>query len=262
MNETTDKKFPGLQAILFDAPLYDEYLRPETDEEKASISSKPLDGHCPFCGASSMFNVKIERNTWIVHSAATDDVVLKCVREDKHQLRFVVMFRSRSLQKIGQFPPYATIAQSELKGGRKYLSEIDGRELHTAIGLAAHGVGIGSFVYVRRIFERIIRQRFDEYKAAEKWSEQDFDKLRMNEKIQLLKNHLPDFMVKNQRLYSILSQGIHELDEKSCIAFFEVARTSITLILDEDRRKKEELAERKAAENAIAAFAAASPATE
>ena len=38
------------------------------------------------------------------------------------------------------------------------------REFTKAIGLAANGVGIGSFVYLRRIFENLVFQAFDEAK--------------------------------------------------------------------------------------------------
>jgi hypothetical protein len=75
----------------------------------------------------------------------------------------------------------------------------------------------GSYVYLRRIFERLIKGRFDEFKETEKWSEEDFLKVRMHERIELLKEHLPEFLVRNKKVYSILSLGVHELDEKVCL---------------------------------------------
>lgn len=76
----------------------------------------------------------------------------------------------------------------------------------------------------------------------------------MAERIDFLNGHLPDFLVRNRRIYSILSLGIHELDEKTCLNFFEVLRTSTIVILEEDKKKKEGLERQKALEKAIADF--------
>lgn len=39
-------------------------------------------------------------------------------------------------------------------------------EFKRAIGLAAHGTGVGSFVYLRRIFEGLITETYETYKAS------------------------------------------------------------------------------------------------
>jgi hypothetical protein len=106
-------------------------------------------------------------------------------------------------------------------------------------------------VYIRRIFERQIDNRFAEFKTEENWSAEDFQRLRVAEKIELLKDHLPDFLVKNRKLYGILSLGIHELDEADCLNFFSVIRASTIFILEEDKRNKDELAQRATVEKAI-----------
>ena len=158
------------------------------------------------------------------------------------------------IQKVGQFPSFADIALDESKAYRQILNSDDAAELHKAIGLAAHGVGIGAFVYIRRIFERLIWKRFDEFKDQEGWKAEEFQNLRMVEKIEFLKGHLPAFLVSNKKIYSILSLGIHELTEQDCLAFFEVLRTTTTIILDEDKRKKEELALKAKLEKAITSY--------
>ena len=62
----------------------------------------------------------------------------------------------------------------------------------------------------------------------------------MDDKIELLKASLPDFLVSNRKLYSILSKGIHELDESICLSAFHVIRTGIEIILDEKLREIEQ----------------------
>ncbi len=54
----------------------------------------------------------------------------------------------------------------------------------------------------------------------------EFATKHMDEKISLLQDHLPPFLVKNKKIYSILSLGIHELEEDECRSFFPVLRQS------------------------------------
>jgi hypothetical protein len=93
---------------------------------------------------------------WQQHRGSFE-TVLTCVRNEKHRLIFHVFIEKGSVQKIGQYPSYATVAQGYIKTHRKLLSK-PGEELTKAIGLAAHDAGIGAFTYIRRIFERLIRK--------------------------------------------------------------------------------------------------------
>jgi len=75
----------------------------------------------------------------------------------------------------------------------------------------------------------------------------------MSERIELLKNHLPTFLVENKSLYGILSVGIHSLKEEDCLTYFETVKVGIELILDEkveqyNKLKKIEEAKEKLSE--------------
>ena len=59
----------------------------------------------------------------------------------------------------------------------------------------------------------------------------------MDDKISLLKRNLPEFLVQNKSLYSILSKGIHELGESECMSAFPITKLGIELILDEKLEK-------------------------
>lgn len=146
------------------------------------------------------------------------------------------------LIKVGQYPSVADIHIGQVKQYDKVLEKPILREFTKAIGLAANGVGIGSFVYLRRIFENLVFQAFDEAKKDGVAIEQ-FESQRMDEKIKMLKGYLPSFIVENNSIYGILSKGIHELTEEECLAYFDCMRQSIELILDErleqlEKRKK------------------------
>jgi uncharacterized protein YajQ (UPF0234 family) len=73
----------------------------------------------------------------------------------------------------------------------------------------------------------------------------------MDEKIGLLEDYLPDFLVKKKILYSILSKGIHELSEDECLKYFNTVKLGIEIILDEKLEKLDREAKIKAVEKSI-----------
>jgi hypothetical protein len=155
-------------------------------------------------------------------------------------------------QKTGQFPSIADFHISQIKKYDKVLSKDSLKEFTRAIGLAANGVGIGSFVYLRRIFEQLIEEAHIKAKEDSGWDEDNYNRQRMAEKIGMLNHHLPDFLVENKSLYSILSVGIHSLKEEECLMYFETVKVGIELILDEkleefNKKKKIEEAKQKLA---------------
>lgn len=59
----------------------------------------------------------------------------------------------------------------------------------------------------------------------------------MEDKIEMLTQHLPKFLVENRKLYGIMSVGVHTLSEADCLAAFPVVRVGIELMLDEQLEK-------------------------
>ena len=220
-----------------------------------------FDGYCPNCRrwttsdrSSAGTRLSGYSDNYYKGLVQLHHISFRCARNDEHFQNFYCIFQTATLQKIGQWPSFADIAIDESKQYSALLDRTDTAEFHKAIGLAAHGVGIGSFVYLRRIFERLIEKRYREFRDVEEWSDEDLYKLRMVEKIQHLSAHLPEFLVKNAKIYSILSVGLHELEEKECLEFFPVLRQSTIWILDQDKKKQEELRQQQALEKAIAGF--------
>jgi hypothetical protein len=107
------------------------------------------------------------------------------------------------------------------------------KELKRATGLAAHGVGIGSFVYLRRIFERMISEAGQRAHHANGLDLAVFKTLRMEDKLAAVKGFVPDWMVEHRKLYSILSVGVHELTEADCKASFPVVKNAIVVLLEQ-----------------------------
>ena len=84
-----------------------------------------------------------------------------CTRETNHRMFFHFIIDEGQLAKVGQYP---SIRDLESHSTEKYKKVLEGRypEYNTAVGLYAHGIGIGSFVYLRRILEDLIEQAHNE----------------------------------------------------------------------------------------------------
>ncbi len=166
-------------------------------------------------------------------------VSFHCTREPSHLIRYCFVVQDSTVTKIGQYPSIADLENAHLQKYREVLSKEKYRELNRAVGLTTHGVGIGAFVYLRRIFEDLLEEARVSASSAASWDNNKFTSSHIDEKILLLKDHLPQFLVENRKLYAILSLGIHELTEAECLKYFSVVKLAIELILDEKLRQKE-----------------------
>ncbi|MCW1916785.1 hypothetical protein OJ996_24570 [Luteolibacter sp. GHJ8] len=143
----------------------------------------------------------------------------------------------------------ADIDEGHIRRYRPVLDKEDFTELSRSIGLASHGVGIGSFIYLRRIFERLVEEAHKRATTADHWDEEAYSSSRMDDKIRMLSNELPPFLVEQRGLYGILSKGVHALDEDTCTTYYPVIRAGIELILDQKlelARQKKKMEEAKA----------------
>jgi hypothetical protein len=226
---------------------------------------KTLDSYCAICNLETTFiskatyehdmsqifldagyvsngNGTIEKLCKVLQKEGTFQRKFSCPRpnsDSSHDLVFLFKVMDYSLIKIGQFPSIANLSKKDIEKYRKLKGNIY-QEFNRAIGLSSHGVGVGAFVYLRRIVEKhivlpsihMLVENGDIEKEAVVHS--DF-----KSKIDMAKNHLPSFLVNNKKIYSILSKGLHELEEKECIEYFPVIRTAIEIILDEEIEKIE-----------------------
>ncbi len=164
-----------------------------------------------------------------------------CAMDEHHFFDVVLRTGDDYVEKIGQKPSLADLSFAELNryktvsGGEQTI-----KELKRAIGLNAQGIGVGSYVYLRRIFEKIIEQAKINSIFNGNVQENAFHNKKMDEQISLLKDDLPDVIVNNKVFYKIVSKGIHDLSEEECIEFFPILRDAIILIWNEWQRKLEE----------------------
>ncbi len=264
---STDKKtepevvddLPSPEDFCLAEPLYDSYRYAYTKRDgffSIEHFKGTLDFFCPECGTHSVFRLarepKYKDTSYVQNYLFALDFV--CSRDAGHQATFIFRAHKGVLQKIGQFPSLADIATPDLRKYRPILGNERFRELVRGVGLATHGVGVGAFVYLRRIFEWLIEQARMAASAEAGWSEEAFSRARMEEKITLLASHLPEFLVKNRGLYGILSVGVHTLSEEQCLNAFPAVKVAIELTLDDLLKSYERAEKLKAAAKSIEAL--------
>ena len=178
-----------------------------------------------------------------------------CAMDPTHHLDYTVLINGNTMKKIGQYPSVADLSFPELKDYRKVMSKEDEKELKRAVGLFAAGIGVGSFVYLRRIFERIIVSASERAITEGKLKKENVETAPISNKIKLLSEYLPELLVNSPVFYGIVSKGIHELSEEDCLEFFPIMKSFIVMILrqwEKKRRDEEENQQLEASLNSIA----------
>lgn len=252
----TAKPFNGHhQETLIVDPLYTEYdLTSISDDDFAKFVLKGggLDAYCRECKEASVFRIEsaghgFDEKARLIPKYGLIQMTAECSRHAENYqnkcagVLYFCFYRSgKELAKIGQYPAKAVLDFGSLDP--VFDKELDNalrRELGSAIGLHAHGIGIGSFVYLRRIFERLIEEAHTSAKTEEGWDELVFHRSRIPERIKLLSSHLPSRLVETSRLYEILSKGVHELSEEECLRHFDLVQRAILMILKERHEEQE-----------------------
>jgi hypothetical protein len=271
---------PSVRSLCLDQTLYAPIqLNPSRDEKymlSLRYGPQQFDAHCVHCGQTSTFRTLTDRKADDIAQAESvagfnepsrqrlKRLILEggqfalhigCSRRPEHHYSYFFHYDEKQaiLQKIGQMPSVEDVAGVDIERYRKILGK-DFAELRRATGLFAHGIGIGAFVYLRRIFENLIESA---RVAADPNDERrgEFFTMKMADRIKELSVHLPPAVVKYKEAYGILSKGLHELTEADCKKYFPVVRAAIIAML-EQRYEAEEKAKAAAdLDRAVAAIA-------
>lgn len=240
-------RFPDPDSFFVEVPLYKEYdlrLCLADDVYGVQYFQGTIDAYCLECNQYSIFERHptffADRHRYRENYLNDRDfaVEVTCSRNESHSMVFYFVVRNGKISKVGQYPSLADLHEKEIQKYRTILGQ-KYSEFARAIGLYAHGVGIGSFVYLRRIFEDRIEKAHETANQDPNWNEEVFRAKRVHERIAMLTEFLPDVMVNNANIYSILSKGIHELTEDECLEYFTTIKSGIELILDEAIAQRE-----------------------
>lgn len=248
---------PSVQSLCLDQTLYATIqLNPERDEaylRSLKFGAQKFDAHCVYCGQKATFRTSANRlPPDVAHAERIRGLGggleprrltleggqfalhLWCSRHPElHRYSYFFHYSDTQgvLTKVGQTPSLEDVAGADIERYRKILGA-EFAELRRATGLFAHGIGIGSFVYLRRIFENLVEAaRLNADPTGER--EAEFKNMRMTERVSELAAHLPPAVVKYKDTYGILSLGLHELTEAECKRFFPVLRQAVIVMLEQ-----------------------------
>lgn len=184
---------------------------------------------------------------------------VRCLHDSNHKQKFIYKLEVQEktnteaeliLQKIGQDPSFLELNFYEYDNKYKKL-EFYGQikeDLKKSIRSYYEGLGIGAFIYLRRVLEKIIKYKFNEVnEELEKDEVERFKKKNkpFYEKVKILKEYLPEYLTKNPQIYAILSEGVHKLSEEEVNKYFETIKKCIYIILDDFLHEQEEQKLRK-----------------
>ena len=238
--------------FFFETPLYEKIKF--TNFEK-NITDREIDWFSPLNHIDTTYSIQYSylltfgeswecSSYWRNVNGTIQRIILSCKRKNEN-INFYIFVWDDYIEKVWQAPSLADMQFAELwKKYNKVLERDDLKLFKKAIGLNAHGVWAGSFVYLRRIFEHLIYETFDKCQLELWIKEEEFKTKHMDEKVDILEKYLPEDLVKMRKIYSILSKWVHELEEDECLKYFPALKMLIELILDQkiDMDKKEKVA--------------------
>lgn len=270
---------PSVRSLCLDQTLYAAIqLNPERDINFLSslkFGAQQYDAHCVYCGQGATFRTSADRKPsdvaqeerlrGVSGGAAPKRLTFEggqfalhlwCSRRpDRHLYSYFFDYDNTQgvLSKVGQTPSLEDVAGADIERYRTILGS-EFAELRRATGLFAHGIGIGSFVYLRRIFETLVEAaRTTADPMGER--EAEFRKMRMTDRVNELAAHLPPAVVKYKEAYGILSVGLHELTEVDCKRYFPVVRAAVITMLEQRYEAAEKAKVTEQLDRAVAAIA-------
>lgn len=252
----------NLEQIIFQAPLYsrwknndikDEDGQPKeysldylisTFDERVELYCTKCERNRVFAADKNIFDVTSVRNPHfpnIIEDKPSLFKSFRCSGNEHHKILYSFIIDEDEIIKVAEYPSKYDSVKNTFNSYKKILDKDSITELAKASQLESYGYAIASFLYYRRIFEVIILQSFLEADIKNKITEEDFRNRRMEDKTKYIKDFLPDYFMENSYMYSILSKGIHDLQEVECRKYLPIIKTIIFYSLDEavDRKNKE-----------------------
>lgn len=224
---------------------------------EAICDSFNIECYCPSCSKEQVFlpyplRPQIKANLDLALMDNSRVIVLKefmndrpltinyfCAKNDNHKFSIILLVSEPDkIIKIGQFPSALDLTQFELKRFQKTLG-IHLEELSKAMILYSFNYPQAAFMHLRRLIENFIIPE-----AARKGNQKikELKSKKISDQIKELK-WLPSVM-RDNKIYTILSKGIHQLDDEQCREYYPVIHKVIVIVLsklieEEDKEKQE-----------------------
>lgn len=234
----------------------------KTVEEVLPINNVKLELYCNECKKRRIYTFATigldyymrERTPASARSGYVADLKLNMMEENQYFYfiakadcghNLIILFKiidENTIMKVGQSPSiYDMNEEINNKSFLKELEEEYASYYKTACSLNSFNSSIGAMTYLRRIFEKLLSDCFEQNQTELEIIEDEFMKLRMDDKLNKLKKFLPQIIYENgyNQVYSKVSDGIHNLSEDECSHLFIPLRMAIEEILIEKIQLKE-----------------------
>lgn len=162
-----------------------------------------------------------------------------CTRNFEHIFIIIFLIQNNKIFKIGQYPSELDLIQKDFKKYEKIIDYKIVNEVKTSFMLNSHYFNVSSLIHLRRAFEFFIEECHQIKANEDGWDETKYIGIRNEDKIELLKDKLPETFLKNKSIYGILSKGIHELTDEECKDAYEVLYPIFIMIFEELKFKRE-----------------------
>ncbi|MFE4047242.1 hypothetical protein [Priestia sp. YIM B13490] len=173
----------------------------------------------------------------------TLNLELECNSKYKHQFVVSLKVEDNKILKIGQYPSIYMFDTSLDKYKKVLKDKKNKTDLRKAIELGSSGYFVGAYTHLRRIFERIVNGELDRLISGNYITYSDetpINNLSTVDKAKLIMEYLPKHLNDIRApLYSVLSEGIHKLEEKECEKYYNYLLEAITIILEQQLEMRE-----------------------
>lgn len=214
-----------------------------------------LDLYCPSCKENKTFVFKTRSDSQLLgfFQLTTSSPITNRLQNLTYTcptcgqvLYFSFHFFKDTVMKIAQIPSLYDVSRDELKKYQKnnIIDKDSFAEIYKADICASESYYVAAYTYMRRVFENLIKNVFEQNKDSIGITFEEFCKLRMEDKIKIIKPYLAIEEDIYKPLYALLSEGMHISSEEECQENYQLLKAIILDILVEERAKKEKKANR------------------
>lgn len=226
------------------------------DYQKWTGSEAPnsLDLYCPVCKTNKTFikgNFGSSSNFGIFwddtgRHYGSRGIVFSCPTCNE-EIYYSFLYKNNCVIKLAQYPSLYDVSRDELKKYQKndLIDKESFEEIYKAEICASENYFVASYTYMRRVYENMLLNVFSQNIEEIGITEDEYRKLRSDEKMERIKPFLAIDEEIYKPLYALLSAGIHSLTEDECCQDYSLLKSILLDILAEQKAKKERELKRK-----------------
>ncbi len=218
-----------------------------------------LDLNCPSCKENKTF-VKEEiavsnimgrlhytTSSGLLNMSGSIKQILYVCPTCGEKLIYIFYYDGNNAIKIAQYPSLYDMSRNELKKYQKndLIDKESFEQIYKADICASENYFVAAYTYMRRVYENMLLSVFHQNLGEIDVTEEEYKKLRSDEKMEKIKPFLAIEEEIYKPLYALLSAGIHSLTEEECCEDYILLKSILIDVLAEQKARKEKEINRK-----------------